>query len=166
MKYELKDDDYLDLWKYFRSEAAAIKGAMFRTITWIIGFAAALLAFISAIITDFDASKSAVSLATFVIALSLAGIFICLYAWFTLGESAKHVKSNWKYADRCLNNIESLGSIIALKEKKKKSRSMNVWDRLRIVVFLFLTGFFGALILTGFLWYSYGKNLGVAFNLQ
>jgi len=42
---------------YFEDRAASIKGAMFKTLTWTIGFAAALLGFIFAKLSDFDTSN-------------------------------------------------------------------------------------------------------------
>jgi hypothetical protein len=43
MQCKLDNKDFLDLWKYFHDKAISVKGAMFSTITWIVGFAGALL---------------------------------------------------------------------------------------------------------------------------
>jgi hypothetical protein len=40
MPFELKDEDYLKLWMYFEDRADKIKEAMFKTLTWTIGFGA------------------------------------------------------------------------------------------------------------------------------
>jgi len=142
MEYKLKDEDYLELWKYFEDKATSVKGAMFNTITWVIGFAAALLGFIFAKITDFDTSKALIPLPLLMILLSIAGLVICLYAFFALGESAKHIDKNWTSAKRCMKEIEGLGKLIISKE----SKIMRIWNQLRIVVLLFLASFATILI--------------------
>ena len=93
MEYKLKEENYLELWQYFEDKATRVKGAMFNTITWVIGFAAALLGFIFAKITDFDISKSKIPLPLLMILLSIAGLVICLYAFFGVplrGRSPAH----------------------------------------------------------------------------
>lgn len=146
MEYKLKGDDYLDLWKYFQDKATSVKGAMFNTITWIIGFAAALLAFIFANLTDYDSSKAAISLSMLVILASIAGLVICLYAFFALGESAKHINNNWDNADRCFHNIAGLREIVFPEGEEKKESVVKIWNQLRIVVFLFSAAFVGILV--------------------
>ena len=119
---DMEYKDYVDLWKYFQDKATSVKGAMFSTITWITGFAGALLAFVFAKLADFDSSKAAISLPMLMIAISSAGMVICLFAFFALNESAKHIQQNWDYADKCLANIEALRKIVSYKEAEKKIR--------------------------------------------
>lgn len=142
MKYKLKDEDYLNLWMYFQDKAVSVKGAMFNTITWIIGFAAALLGFIFSNLMNFDSSKAEISLSTFVMLASGSGLVICLYAFLALSESAKHIKKNWNYADQCLNSIDGLSNIISPNEgKNNKDKIMKIWNQLRIVVLFFTAAF-------------------------
>ena len=46
VQFELTREDYLKLWMYFEDRADKVKEAMFKTITWTIGYAAALQGFI------------------------------------------------------------------------------------------------------------------------
>jgi hypothetical protein len=146
MEYKLQNEDYLNLWKYFEDKATSIKGAMFNTITWIIGFAAALLGFIFSKITDFEPSKAEIPLSLLMILLSIAGLVICLYAFFALGESAKHINKNWMRAERCMYEIEGLNNLVLSNESENNTKVMKIWNQLRIVVSIFFASFIAILI--------------------
>jgi hypothetical protein len=141
MGYKLEKNDYLELWKYFQDKATSIKGAMFNTITWIIGFAGALLGFIFVKVTDFELSKASIPLSLLMISISCAGIAICFFAFFALGESAKHIKNNWGYADICRDNIGGLSKIVFTQEVEKKDKVTAIWNQLAIIVLFFLVAF-------------------------
>ena len=104
MDYKLTEKDYLDLWKYFQEKATGVKGAMFKTITWIIGLVAALLGFGFAKVTDFDPSKAIIPFSILMIWISGAGVLICFYAFFALGEShdAKLSITSARFPDRAI----------------------------------------------------------------
>jgi hypothetical protein len=144
LEEKFTDQEYLKLWMYFQDKATSVKGAMFNTITWLIGFAAALLAFTFAKLTDFNLDNAAVSLPFLMVLTSSAGLVICLYAYFALGESAKHIKNNWRYADKCLNELKELENIVI--PKRTQSRVVAIWKQLAIVVSLFLAAFIAILI--------------------
>ena len=152
MTYELKDEEYLKLWIYFQDRADNIKEAMFKTLTWTIGFAAALLAFIFANLIDFDPSRAIVTLWSIVSITAAAGLVICLYSWFMLSESGKHIQYNWDRANRCELHVKDLGIIIRGDGAKKqgdgakKRNVMKIWDQLRIIVVLFAIAFAGVLL--------------------
>ena len=152
MEYKLVQKDYLNLWTYFQDKATSVKGAMFNTITWIVGFAAALLGFIFSNFVDFDKSKATISLSMLMVLLSIAGLVICLYAFFALGESAKHIKNNWKYADNCLNKIDGLSEIISTNQVVANQRIIAIWNQLRIVVAIFFSSFVAILIWGLYTW--------------
>jgi hypothetical protein len=118
--YALKDGDYLKLWMYFQDKSISVKGAMFNTFTWLIGFAAALLAFIFANLTDYVSTKAVVSLTVLVNGVSTAGLVICLYAFVALYESNKRINDYWEYANNCSNKIAGLTDIVPLNELEKK----------------------------------------------
>jgi hypothetical protein len=130
---------------YFQDRADKIKEAMFNTLTWSIGFAAALLGFIFVKLTEFEASKSNISLSWLVMITSGAGLVICLYSWFMLSESGKHIQSNWKRAENCKTHITDFGKIVDA-EYGKKRKVMKIWNQLRIVVLLFAIAFAGLII--------------------
>lgn len=139
MPFELKENDYLKLWMYFEGRADKVKEAMFKTLTWIIGFAAALLGFISHNLVEFDASKASVPLSRLVIVSAAAGLVICLYGWFMLSESGKHIARNWARAERCAAQVTGLEAIIS--GDGKKDHAIRIWNRLRIIVVLFAIAF-------------------------
>jgi len=151
MSYNLIDKDYLELWGHFQEKADNIKEAMFKTITWIMGFASALLGFIFLILTDYDCSKASISPRTLVLSLSTAGLVICLYAFLSIAESAKHIKSNWEYANNCYSNINNFHNIVTLKANIDKPNILKnwlskIWNQLGIIVALFSLGFAVVLI--------------------
>jgi hypothetical protein len=45
MNSDAKPTPNVDHWKYFEDRATALKEAMFKTVTWIMGFAAVLFGF-------------------------------------------------------------------------------------------------------------------------
>jgi hypothetical protein len=139
-KVPLKDDDYLKLWMYFEDRADKIKEEMFKTLTWTVGFAAALLGFIFHNLTSHDTAKATAPLSLAIIIPAAAGLVICLYSWFMLSESAKHVKGNWERAKSFEENVEDLGKLIH-GSSRKTDKTMKIWHRLQIIVVLFAIGF-------------------------
>jgi hypothetical protein len=145
MPYKLEDDDYLKLWMYFQDRADNIKEAMFKTLTWIVGYAAALLGFIFLILTNYETTKAAVARPLIVALAAVAGLVICLYSWFALSESAKHIQRNWTHAIACGKQVDGLAAILRSGDNKN---TMKIWDQLRIIVALFGLGFIAVLVWT------------------
>ena len=143
MEYKLQNDDYVDLWKYFDEKATSVKGAMFNTTTWVIGFASALLCFIFVNLAKFESTKAVVSLSTLITVVSIAGLAICLYAFFALGESAKHIRNNWEYANHCKSQIEGMEEIFKAGGNNKVGK---IWNQLRIIVAIFTIAFISLLV--------------------
>lgn len=141
MNYQLKDEDLLDLWKYFQDRATSVKGAMFNTLTWVIGFAAILLGFIFTNLAKNEETKAPVTLETLMIFASLAGLALCLYAFFAICESAKHIQKNWVFADNCKDKISGLDKILKIDSDDGQKAAMPVWKRLGIIVGLFTSAF-------------------------
>ncbi len=160
MAYQLGDDDYLDLWKYFEERADRVKEAMFSTVTWAIGFAAAILGFIVAKLIDFESAWFKLRHAGLVLGASAAGIALCVYCWILVGESKKHMIRNWNRAKRCMKQVVGLQGIIAAvsdveergqeedhesdrqkqKAVKEENKDAKVWNQvLAIVAFFALT---------------------------
>ena len=149
MSNNLTENNYLDLYKYFDEKASKVKGAMFSTITWIIGFAAALLGFMFSKLSESYPVQAALPRSKVIVVLSIAGIILCAYAFFALRESAKHIQNNWRYADRCKKKIKALEEIVApIKKTNNENQNsvMKIWNQLGIVVFLFACGFLAILI--------------------
>jgi hypothetical protein len=140
----MQNTEYIDLWKYYQDKAISVKGAMFNTITWIIGFAAALLGFIFAKISNFDCTKAIISLPCLIVLLSIAGIVICLYAFMALGESAKQIRKHWKRADNCWEKIEGIKKIVDKREENEET-GIQIWNQLRLLVGVFIIAFIAIL---------------------
>jgi hypothetical protein len=153
-KYKLVNKDYYELWMYFQSKATSVKGAMFSTITWILGFAAGLLGFIFVHVMDHDPCKAVLSIGTVIILLSLAGLTLCGYAYFAINESAKHISNNWSYADRCLKKIKGMGEIVDYNSDVNQ-KGLKIWDRLTIIVVLFAVAFLALLVWGFHLWWNH-----------
>ncbi len=141
MKARLNGENYLDLYKYFNDKAISVKGAMFTTITWIIGFAAALLAFVFAKLSESYPADAAMSLSSLVICACLAGMVICIYAFISLAESAKRIKDYRSYIEDCLKDFDDLNVIIGSEKGIDKTWLSKIWNRLRVIVALFLLAF-------------------------
>lgn len=140
MSYKLRDEDYFEIWKYFEDRADNVKEAMFKTLTWTVGFAAALLGFIFVKLTDYDKNNAVLPLRWVVFLAALAGLVICLYSSFTLSEAGKHIRNNWKRARRCEGHVQGLKRIL-LAGRRREPKSIEIWDRLRIIVILFVIAF-------------------------
>lgn len=151
MKYELKDEDYLKLWIYFEDRAASIKGAMFKTVTWTIGFAAALLGFIFAKLADFDRENASVTLALLVTITAIAGLIICAYTWLAISESAKHIQVNWDRAKECESQVKDFELILNPRKRKSQEGAIMIWNQLRIIVVLFALAFTAVIISSRYL---------------
>lgn len=142
--YSLSDKDHLDLWKYFQGRADNLKEVMFRTVTWTLSLGSGLLGVLVIILTDFDKDKAAIELPWAVAGTASAGLTICLYAWFILNESAKHIQANWNRADLARAKIEGISSVLESAKSASKS-TMKIWDQLRILVALYAAAFVLAL---------------------
>ena len=145
VQFELTREDYLKLWMYFEDRADKVKEAMFKTLTWTIGYAAALQGFIFLTLVDFDSSKASVRLHWLVAAAAAAGIVICLYSWFALYESGKHLQRNWARAKRCEAKFNKLDYIIS-GASKSEGNGLEIWQQLYIIVGLFALAFTAVII--------------------
>ena len=143
MSYELQKEDYLKLWLYFSDRADKTQETMFSTVTWTIGFAAALLGFIFFNLVEFDSTKAKLPLSMLVGVSAAAGIVICLYSCFIIFESARHIERNWDRAKRCATKVENLEQIILT--ATRKTGAMNSWNQLLIIVALFAIAFIAVL---------------------
>src|SRR5262245_45363913 len=150
---EQNDKDYLELWKYFQDRADKIKEAMFQTVTWTIGFAAALLGFLAVKLTDFDESKAAVAVFWLILITAVAGLFICAYSCFAIHEAGRHIEENWQSAKRCKGQMgKQLQERMQLQEilppaaakgetEEKKKKFWYIWRQLYVIVALFAIAF-------------------------
>jgi len=148
MNDDSNEKDYLSLWKYFQDRATSVKGAMFTTVTWVLGFAAALSAFMFSNLADYS-SNALLSIEKIALLVSFAGLSLCVYAYYAISESAKHIRNNWTYADRCLKKVSGLKDIVNPNEnnendwRDKYLKGVPICKRLAIIVYLFSLVFVG-----------------------
>ena len=137
---DLKDEDYFKLWMYFEDRADKIKAEMFSMFTWLSGLKTALLSFIFANLVNYDCAKAKLPLSVIVISATCTGLTLCLYSFFMISESGKHIDRNWKRADKFKTYILSLNSILeeikleSDKSKRKKNAIWKFWKSFRTLV--------------------------------
>ncbi len=153
MTYHLEGDDYLDLWKYFEDRADDIKEAMFNSVTWALGFSAAVFGFIFTQLFDMSGLtlsyldlKSPIA----VVFASLVGLLLCAYSVILVFESKKHILRNWDRATRCKRELYGLGPIFRNQESDAEGGRSGplhyVWNQVLTVIVFFAAGFYGLLV--------------------
>lgn len=138
----LAQHDYLDLWKYFQERADAIKADMFERVTWVLGFASAIVAFA---ISDLGAYREKAP--EFLRLLALLGQVLCIYALVIIRESSRHIQRNWDRAKRCQTHVAELAAIWDGPNAKPNTGEQPLWQRPG-----FQAGFIVALFMAGFAW--------------
>ena len=152
MNDNIDKKNYLSLWKYFQDRATSVKGAMFTTVTWVLGFAAALSAFMFSNLAEFS-SDAVLSIEKIALLVSFAGLSLCVYAYYAISESAKHIRNNWTYADKCMTKVSWLKDIVNPNEnnendwENKYLKGVPICKRLAIIVYLFSLVFVGIPVL-------------------
>jgi hypothetical protein len=131
MAYQVRDNDYLHLLEYFEERADSIKEAMFNSVTWAVGFAAAILGFIFTNLMAFDPQPSFKSL-TGVLGASV------VYAAVLVLESRRHILVNWDRAKLCREQVRGLDRIWLV---SRNGPWLMVWTQIGIVIFVFAIGF-------------------------
>jgi hypothetical protein len=150
MPYKLQDDDYLELWKHFQGRADDVKEAMFNSVTWSVGFSAAILGYI--ISTQVNLANLSIGAPKAVLGASVIGLLLCLYSWILVHESRKHIRRNWDYADTCKHQVEGLDAILKI-EPEKQPRAWyslaHVWNQVLCIVGAFALFFVALIVWTG-----------------
>lgn len=138
MAYRVQDSDYLHLLEYFEERADSIKEAMFNSVTWAVGFAAAILGFIFTNLVAFDLPQPSFKSLTGVLGASVVGFFVCVYAAVLVLESRRHILVNWDRAKLCREQVHGLDRIWLV---SRNGPWLMVWTQIGIVIFVFAIGF-------------------------
>ena len=141
-EYELKDRDYLELWKHYEDSADSVKESMFGNTTWLVGIASAILGFILSQFLEFKPGEIIIKQPAFGLLASAVGALVSVYAVLMLNEFGKHIRTNWDNADYCRDRLLGLPP---LPEKHKRwflsLGKMKVWVRLELLIVGFLLAF-------------------------
>ena len=100
-KYVLTESDYLDLYKFFQSRADELKSNMFANVTWVLGFAAAVLGFAVGKFVSFKSTGIEVVQVGVALASCVVGALLCFYAILLLRDAAAHIRGNWERSKDC-----------------------------------------------------------------
>jgi len=142
--------DYVDLWKYFESRGADVKNTMFSVVTWIIGFAAAVLGFLVKEFIGFQADALVILYPLPLIVVSLVGMCIVVYADILIRDFGEHINRNFDRADRAREGDRTVDEIWGGEESVQKAKAglPPICKRIRAVVWAF-GGAFALIILVG-----------------
>lgn len=99
-KYTLKEQDYLDLWKFFSEDTAKIKDKIWTIASWLYALMSGLLAFL------FD--KKAAGWHSFI---CLVGIFLSIYTGYMIYEYGRHIKGGWRTTDFLVKQIKGMQEV-------------------------------------------------------
>ncbi len=138
-KHVISDTDYLDLWKHFKDRADDLKGSMFQSVTWVVGFAAAVLGFCFTKFVDFQGTTICIKQPNLAVLFCVVGLVLCLYAIFLLIEFASHVRGIWRQVEVCEKQIGGIEDIVDAFGSGAKFGQ--IWHKMGVVVGLFAIGF-------------------------
>ena len=144
MPHKIDDDDYLDLWKYFQDRADNVKEAMFNSVTWTVGLAAAILGFIFARFVKYSGTATLeLNEPWFTLVASLVGLVICVYAGILIVESKRHIEDNWERSKNCKEHVDGLDELLNVNRNVPR---LQVWTRIALVVAFFVATFVVVLV--------------------
>jgi hypothetical protein len=138
------DRTSIDLWKFFEKRVSELKESMFRFVTWIIGFAAAILGF--AIKEGFKDGYEKVAHPRLLIILSGAGLVILLHAFFIIRDHGRHINRTFGRANAARDGesypkkIRGAGQIAADMPLPPICRDLLIVVALFALGFLFILG--------------------------
>ena len=104
--------DHVDLWKYFESRGQNLKTAMLSLITWLTGFAGAVLAFALKEGMNFKTPGPLHANAPLSGLLGLLGLGIVVYSHVIIYEYADHINRTFDRSDKVRSLDSSLDAIL------------------------------------------------------
>ena len=138
-KYQLKDQDYLDLWKYYSEDTAKIKDKLWTIASWLYALMSGLLGFVVKYSLESNADIF------FTIATTAAGMGLSYYTYIMIQEYGKHVRNGWKVVRKIQDKFEGFGDL--WKDNNKDEVPFPAFaTRLMILALGYGLGFFLALV--------------------
>jgi hypothetical protein len=112
---------------------------MFSVVTWIIGFAAAVLGFIVKEFLDFQTNALVILYPLPLIVLSLVGMCIVVYADILIRDFGEHINRNFDRADRSREGDRTVDEIWGGEESERRAKAElpQICKRIRVVVWVF-----------------------------
>ena len=104
-KHQLKDQDYLDLWKYTSEDTAKIKDKLWTIASWLYALMSGLLGFVVKYSLESNADIF------FSIATTAAGMGLSYYTYIMIQEYGKHVRNGWKVVRKIQDKFEGFGDL-------------------------------------------------------
>jgi hypothetical protein len=114
--YKLKEQDYLDLWKYFSEDTAKIKDKLWTIASWLYALMSGVMGFVVKYQIE---GKAAGDNAFWLKAMALTGILLSLYTIFMIREYGLHIRSGWKMTDFLRGKIDGLPEIWESRKHKE-----------------------------------------------
>jgi hypothetical protein len=136
--------DYLALWQYFQERGVETKESMLKVLTWILGFASAVLGFlIQKTVTIGGAVGFQIEHPVSVLALATAGLALCWFAVLVLRDFNTHIDSHFDAADRVLRELRSLQPFLGIDPRvgPGEYKGQRLAKRLEGVVLMFAAVF-------------------------
>jgi hypothetical protein len=107
--------DYVALWQYFQKRGVEVKESMVKVLTWILGFASAVLAFlIQKTVMVGGAVGFRVEYPLAAVVLAAAGLALCWFAILVLRDFNKHIDGQFDAADRALREVRALQPLLGI----------------------------------------------------
>jgi hypothetical protein len=102
--YEIRSTDLLELWKYFEAKGDTDKERMITIVSWLLGFAVAVLGLS---VTELWCDSGWLRF----LALDAGALLICVYSLWLIVDFGDHARRNWLRAEECLSKFPVLQSI-------------------------------------------------------
>ena len=113
----------LDLWKFFEDRCSKLKESLFNTVSWVLGFSAAVLGF--AVKEGYASCSSKVGNPILMAIMALAGLLLLMHAYYIVRDYVDHINRTFNRADAArmgeidpqkvwaAGNVESKGDVPA-----------------------------------------------------
>jgi heme/copper-type cytochrome/quinol oxidase subunit 2 len=118
--YEITNEDYLDLWKYFQDRADGLKDKLWTIATWLLLLILGILGYIVKNFLGSKPNEALITNAPLSIIFSVFALSICFYVLLIIKDYGRHIGTNWDRASILRRKIKHFDEIWYLREKEKK----------------------------------------------
>lgn len=147
----------VELWKFFEERGSKLKESMFMTVSWILGFSAAVLAF--AVKEGFADGKATVANPGAMSLLVLAGFLLLMHAYFVVKDYGEHINRTFNRADAARKGETDPEMVWRAGDKYKEQSTPQVCRYMLRTIGLFAAAFMLVLGLSLYLYFCSGYGL-------